>query len=156
MSDQKTILWKAPEYKHYEKTAGWYVTLISIAVLISSFFVIVQKDLFAGICFGIITCLIIFFSTIKPQEIEIELGEKSVKLGNLHFPYKQIKHFWIVDNEKHKTLNLHINTYINNILILELGGQDSDKIRNFLLDYIPEHTDTNETFAQKIIHFFKF
>ena len=43
MSNKNTISWQAPEFKHYEKNAGWYITLISIAVLILGFFVIVQR-----------------------------------------------------------------------------------------------------------------
>ena len=154
--NQTTISWTAPEYKHYEKNAGWYTTLISIAILIAGFFVVVENDYFAAITILLLAGLVTFFAKQTPEEIEIELGTKSVRFGNLHFPYKQIKHFWVVHNERHKAVNLVTTTYINNVIVLELNQQDPDTIREFLLKHLPEHEATQETFAQKVMHWFKF
>jgi hypothetical protein len=153
---QTTISWQAPEYKHYEKNIGWYVTLVSVIVLISAFFIFVENDYFAAVTIALLGGLVIFFATQKPNDIEIELNHKSVRFGNLHFPYKQIKHFWVVHNQRHQAVNLVTTTYINNVIVLELVDQDPDEIREFLLQYLPEHETSVETFSQKIMHWFKF
>jgi hypothetical protein len=150
------ISWQAPEFRHYEKSAGWYVTLISIVILVMAFFVIVQKDIFAAVTMGLIGLLIIFFSRQKPETIPIELTHKSVKYRNIEFPYKQIKHFWVVHNERHKTVNFETTTFVNNTIILELNDQDPEIIRQFLLQYLPEHEETEETTIQKLMHWLKF
>lgn len=152
----KTISWQAPEYKHYEKTAGWYVTLISIVILIDGFFIFIENDYFAAITILLLAGLVIFFAKQTPGEVEIELGTKSVRFGDLHFPYKQIRHFWVVHNHRHKAVNLVTTTYINNIIVLELADQDPDIVREFLLQHLPEHETTQETFVQKVMHWFKF
>lgn len=154
--NQNSISWQAPEFKHYEKNPGWYVTAISIAVLIIGFFIIVQRDYFAAITLGVLTIFIIFFSRQKPQIVEIQLTSKGVHHGNLHVPYKQIKHFWVVNQEPLKTVNFETSAYMNRLMIVELENQDPDAVREFLLEYLPEHEDTQPTITQRVIHWFKF
>jgi hypothetical protein len=154
--NQKTISWQAPEFRHYEKDPAWYVTLTAISVLIVGFFII-QKDYFGAITMAIIGAMLVFFSRQTPQIVDIELNDKHIKFGNMVFPYKHLKSFWVVNSENHKTLNLETTTYINNLVILELEDQNPEEIRSFLQDYLPEHPqNTRETFAQKLMHKLKF
>ena len=154
--NQNIISWQAAEFKHYPKNLGWYVTLVSIAILVIAFFVFVEVDIYAAVCLGIIAILIILFSRQKPQIVEIELNSKGVRFGNLSYPYKQLKYFWVVHNERHQTVNFHTSAFVNNILILELEDQDPDQVRDFLIKHLPEHSETEETSSQKIMHRFKF
>lgn len=153
--NQTNISWQAHEFRHYEKNLGWYMALFAIGAMLVGFFII-QKDIFAAISLGIITLLIFFFSKHQPELITIELTEKGVKFGKLSVPHKQIKHFWIVNNNNHKTLNLHTTALLNNILVVQLADRNPEEIRNFLVRFVPEHPETEETFAQKIMHTFKF
>ena len=154
--NQNSISWEAWEFKHYPKSLGWYVTLVSVCILLIGFFIIVESDIFAAVCLGIITILIIIFSRQLPQKVDIKLTEKGLHFGNLFYPYKQIKHFWVVNNERHKTVNLYTSALINNVVILELENQDPEEVRDFLIKYIPEHHQSEETPAQKVMHRFKF
>jgi len=156
MENQHTISWEAWEFKHYPKSLGWYVTLISVSVLVVAFFIFVESDIFAAVSLAIIAALIIIFSRQLPQKVNIELSPKGVKFGNLLYPHKQLKYFWIVNNQNHKTLNLQTSAFVNNTVILELEDQDPEVIRNYLIRYLPEHPQTEETPAQKIMHKLKF
>ncbi|MBI3232302.1 MAG: hypothetical protein HYZ51_04460 [Candidatus Doudnabacteria bacterium] len=156
MSNKNSISWQALEFKHYEKNAGWYVTLVSIAILIAGFFIIVQQDYFAAITIMILAALIVYFSRQKPEIVEIHLTSKGLHTGNLHIPYKQIKHFWMVDKEPHKTVNFETSTFVNRLMIVELDEQDPEEVRQFLLAYLPEHHETEPTLSQKVIHWLKF
>jgi len=157
MPDQnKNISWQAPEFRHYPKNAGWYITLISVAVLTVAFFIIVESDIFAGVSIGLIAVLIVLFSRQKPQLVNVELNNKGVKFDNLFYPYKQLKYFWVVNNPRHKTINFHTTAFLNNILILELENQNPETTREFLLQYLPEHHETDETAIQRIMHKVKF
>ena len=121
-----------------------------------SFFIVVQSDIFAAVCLAIITALIIIFSRQLPERVEIQLTDKGLHFGNLFYPYKQLKYFWIVNNERHKTVNLNTSALINNVVILELENEDPELVRDYLIKYIPEHPQTEETPAQKVMHRFKF
>lgn len=153
---EKTISWEAHEFRHYPKNIGWYVTLIAITILIMGFFAIVQSDIFAAVCLGIIGMLVIFFSRQAPKLTTIEIDNKGIKFGDLFYPYKQLQYFWIVNNDNHKTINFHTSAFINNTVILELADQDPEKIRQHLLVHLIEHTETEETGPQRMMHRFKF
>jgi hypothetical protein len=156
MDNQNKISWQAYEFKHYEKNYGWYVATAAISILVIGFFVI-NRDIFAAISLGIMAIFILFFfAGQKPQIIEIEINTEHIKYGNLIFPYKQIKYFWIVNNERHKTLNFHTTALLNNVMIFQLENQEPEKIRSYLIQHVPEHEETEETFAQKIMHSLKF
>jgi len=146
---KNNISWEAWEFKHYPKNIGWYVTLISIAILVMAFFIIVENDIFAAISLGIIAALIIIFSRHAPQRVGIELTDRGITFGNLFYPHKQLKYFWVVHNENHKTLNFHTSAFVNNILILELEDQDPFEIRDFLIKHLPEHSETEENNCPK-------
>ncbi len=155
MADQTKITWHAPEYRHYEKSIGWYVTFGAIALLIIGFFII-EKDYFAAVTTGILAGLVVFFAQQYPQMVEVSLTNKGVNFGNLHYPYKQLKYFWVVHTKHHKTLNFVSTTYINNTIIVELEDQDPDEIRDFLIQHLAEHHETEATTTQKIMHRVKF
>lgn len=154
--NQKIISWQAPEFRHYPKNTGWYITLIALSLIVIVFFIIVEKDVFAAICLALITALIIIFSRQKPEMVRIELNNVGIKFGKLMYPYKQLKYFWVVNNENHKTVNFHTAAMVNNVVILELENQNPEQVREYLLKYLPEHHETEETQVQRIMHKLKF
>ncbi|MDR3642105.1 MAG: hypothetical protein P4L74_00570 [Candidatus Doudnabacteria bacterium] len=156
MSNLSPISWEAHEFKYYPKTSGWYITLVAVFILLIAFFIIVESDYFAAVSLAIIGALIIIFARQTPQRVEIEINERGIRFGNLSYPYKQLKYFWIVNNDRHQTVNFHSSALVNNVVILELERQDPEEVRNFLVRFLPEHHLTQETTAQKIMHRFKF
>jgi hypothetical protein len=156
MSNEKTLTWEAPEFQYYPKTAGWYITLVILAILAITFFIIVESDIFAGVCLALITLLIIFFSRQVPKSVQIELNDRGIKFGSLFYPYKQLKYFWVVHNNRHQTINFHTSALINNVVILELSDQDPEAAHKFLTQYLPEHSEIHETPMQAIMHKIKF
>lgn len=156
MSEKILLSWQAPEYKNYSKNLGWYITYLAISILIVGFFAIVQNDYFASITIGIIAILILFFANQSPEIVENRLTDKALEHGYLHIPYKQIKHFWVVNKGQHKTLNLETGAFLNSLMIIELGEQNADEVRNLLLNFIPEHEQTEPHLTQRFSHWIKF
>jgi len=153
---QKSVSWTAPEFRHYEKSVGWYVTLVAVFTLITIFFILIQKDWFGAICSILLGGLIVFFSKQHPKEMEIVLDSKGVAYGKIFLSYKQLKSFWVVNNQNHKSLNIETTAHFNNMLILELEDQDPEEVKDFLIQFLPEHHETQETGIQRIMHWFKF
>ena len=154
--NQNTLSWSAPEFKHYPKNLGWYVVLATVTLMVMAFFIIVQSDIFAAVSLGILALLIVFFSRQEPEMVDIELNSRGVRFGNITYPYKQLKYFWVVHNERHQTINFHTSALLNSVLILELEDQDPEEARLYLSQYLPEHTETEETPIQKVMHRLKF
>ena len=149
---KQTIIWETPEFKHYPKNTGWYITLFSVSILVIGFFIIFQKDYFAAVTCALLTGFIVYFGRQRPTLVLVELTHENLRFGNILYPYKQLKSFWVVTTPHHQTLNFIATTLVNNTIIIELEGQDPQEIRNFLLTYLEEHHETEPTFTQRISH----
>lgn len=153
--NKNPISWEAIEFKEYPKTLGWYTALYCIALMLVVY-EIFEKDIFAAVTIVILTIFITVFAKQKPQFVRVTLNSVGVKLDNITIPYKQIKHFWIVEEPHHRTLNIETTAYFHNTVIIELQEQDPEEIRKFLLDHLFEHEDTGATFVQRVMHRLKF
>jgi hypothetical protein len=155
MAEKTYLSWEAAEFRHYPKNFAWYITMGIIVLLIVAF-ELLQKDFFGAISLAVIAIFIIVFAMHRPAQIKISLSSEGVHIERSFVPYAQMKYFWIVDNEDHKTLNIETTAYINRTILVELGDQNSDEVREVMLQEVPEHSSTEETFVQRLIHRLKF
>lgn len=147
--------WEAPEFRHYEKSVGWYILLgTGIVVLVG--YKIFTADYFGAASILILGVLIGLFSRRKPAIVTVRLDNQGVTMGELYIPYQHFQHFWIVDTSDHKTLNLEASTYLKQTVIIEIGDEDPGAIRRLLLRHVPEAEHTTPSFSQKIAHKLKF
>src|SRR5438132_9393448 len=131
-NNQKVFLsWEAPEFRHYPKNFGWYLTLLIVAGLIL-LYQILQKDFFGAFTVVVLTIFIWIFARQQPRNVTISVTDKGLNIDDSHLPYQEIKQFWVVDTENHRTLNLETNAYLNRLVILQLEDQDPDEVRDLL------------------------
>ena len=150
------INWQADEFPHYDKNFGWYLTLVILVALLVSFFILVKKDIFGGLTFIVLGAFIWIFSKQKPDKVNIELTDKGIGLGNAFIPYQSMLHFWIVTNNRHRTLNIETNAYFNKVVIIELEEQNPEVIRELIGQYVSEHERIHETWGQRLMHHLRF
>ena len=147
--------WQAPELRHYPKNPAWYITLaIIIALLV--IYQIFQNDYFGAVSLIVIAVIIVVFARQTPKLVEMEISDLGIHINNDLIPYTRIRHFWILDEGTHKTLNFETTAYLNHILTIELEDTDADELYEFLVDILPEHEAPSPTLAQKISHRFRF
>ncbi len=149
------IEWQAPEFRHYPKNAAWFITFGLIVVMLIAY-QIFQSDWFGAISLLIIAILFAAFALHRPKEVNVQISTHGVHIDDTHIPYTHIKQFWIVENEKHYTLNLETTAYLNHLLAIELNDQDADEVHEILSELLPENQDVEENLAQRIAHKFKF
>lgn len=153
--NKEPISWQAIEFREYPKNLGWYITLYAITLLLVVY-EIIEKDLFAAATMIILAVFITLFAKQKPKYVDITLNSQGVRIDNIVVPYKQIRHFWIVNQDPHRTLNFETTAYFHNNIIIELDNQEPETIRKFLLDHLYEHEENNPTFTQRVMHRLKF
>lgn len=149
------IEWQAPEFRHYPKNAAWFITLGIIVALILAY-ELFQHDWFGAISLVIITFLFTAFALHRPKIINVQISTHGLHIDDTHIPYNRIKQFWIIDNDRHKTLNIETTAYLNHLMSIELHEQDVDEIQELLEELLPEKEEANETLSQRIAHRFRF
>jgi hypothetical protein len=138
------ISWEAHEYPYQNKSPLWYLifSIISTLLLVFALF---TKSIITVITFSLIIILVYVFAKRKPNRITYQLAPNGILAGNMLFPYKNIKAFWVFYNPPHnKTLNLETTALINNHVVIQLGDQEPVAVKLFLRKYIFEDTDKEE------------
>jgi hypothetical protein len=146
--------WQAPEFKHYHKNFGWHTTFWIIVIFIV-IYQIVSKDIFGAISVFLIALFATYLLKQRPEEVTVSLSNHGLHIDDLHVPYKNMKHFWIVDTENHRTLNIETTAYLNRLLIIEIEDQNPEDIREILISAVPEHESTEPTAIQQLMHYLR-
>jgi hypothetical protein len=150
MPESKTsFTWEAPEFKKYNRSFWWYLALLLITTLLTSYQIYID-DKFGAFTTVTIAVLIVIFTHQQPKTVAIRIEKSGVSIGESSYPYSHFKYFWIVDDGHHKSLNLEANTYFSQTVIIELLDQDASAIREFLLDRLLEAEGLKASFSQKI------
>lgn len=149
------IEWQAPEFRHYPKNAAWFITFVLIVAMLIAYQVF-QKDWFGAISVALIAVLFGAFAMHRPGIVNIRISTLGIHIDDTYIPFNNIRQFWIVDNDHHKTLNIETTAYLNHQLSIELEDQEADQIQEILEQLLPEKTDSEETIAQRIAHRLKF
>ena len=147
--------WEAPEFRHYPKNPAWYITMFLVIGLLTAYQIIIA-DWFGAISLIVLAVLIFAFAKQVPKQVMMSISDRGIHINGDLIPYTRIRHFWIIDDQEHKMINLETTAYINHFLSIELGDVDADEIREFLIDILPEHSELEPTAAQKIAHRFRF
>jgi uncharacterized membrane protein YobD (UPF0266 family) len=158
MAKQKpeTIIeWEAPEFRHYPKNVAWFL-IFGIVVAVIIIYQIFQKDWFGAISILIIAFFFAAFALHKPKIVNIRISTEGLHINDTFIPYNQIKQFWVVNNDNHRTLNIETTAYLNHLLAIELHEQDADEVQEILQELLPENEESDETFVQRIAHRFRF
>ena len=149
------IEWQAPEFRHYPKNAAWFISFaIIVAMLV--IYQVFQKDWFGAISVAVIATMFGIFAVHRPKMVTIKISTLGLHIDDTTIPFNNIRQFWIVDTEQHKTLNIDTTAYLNHQLHIELSDQDADEVQEILAELLPEKEDQQETAAQRIAHKLKF
>jgi len=153
--EQEIISWIAPEYIQHEKTQKWYIIagILGIIITIISFS---YDNWSMGLV--IITLMIVYNYIDKNHPaklIKIIITNMGIRVGKMFFPYQEIKAFWIIYTEHHKTLNLSINGRIYSDITIQLNNQSPVEVRDYLINEIPELEGKHENFTDVISRLLK-
>lgn len=145
------LSWEAPEYKYYPKNLAWFITLF----VVISFFILyltVRGDYFGAVSVFFIAIIATAFALHEPKHITYTISDKGFHIGDNLIRYRAIKHFWVENEDNHKTLHIETVAYLNHLHEVELGDQDPQLIRAVLLELLPEHPEPIKTIPQRIAH----
>ena len=92
---QVFFAWQVPEYMTHERSSLWYIGIIVISLALIIYSIFTANFLFALIV--ILVAFIIFLkSYYSPANLNFQITEEGILLGNQFFPYERIKNFYII------------------------------------------------------------
>jgi hypothetical protein len=142
------LTWTAPNHVQPKRSPTWYMVFLIISLGLIAYAVYTQS-IITGITFLLIIVVVLVLSSRGHELTTYQINKTGVSVGNISYPYKIIKKFWIYYNPPEvKTVNLETSAYLNNRVILQLGKQDPVAVKLLLSKFIPEDLDKQESLSE--------
>ena len=151
------IRWSGYEFEYKEKTADWFWAGGIIFVSLAAIAIIYDNALF-GVFIIIAGAMLLITSRREPRLLDYELTNKGLIINEKTYPHIDFHAFWVSESKyAPPKLLLRTNKWANPVLIItiETDYVDADKVRDFLLDYIPEEK-MEESLSMKFMEFLGF
>lgn len=151
------IRWSGYEFEYKEKTADWFWAVGIIVVSLAAISIIYDNPLF-GVFIIIAGVMLLLNARKEPQLLDYELTEKGLVINDKTYPHAEFRSFWVSGSKSAPPkLLLHTEKWANPVLIItiETDYVDADRVRDFLLDYIPEEK-IEESLSMKFMEFLGF
>ncbi len=151
----QNIKWEAWEFKLHQRSSLWYIVSLLLAVALIGYGVY-TRNILTIVTFVVAAAAWFFYSMQTPRLLVHELTTTGIRVGEVFFPFRNIKKFWIIYTEANKSLNLETTAYLNNHILLQLGKLNPTQVKQFLKAYIPEDLDRQENISDVIARKIKF
>jgi len=146
----ETITWKAPSHISHQHSRRWYLTFIIIAIGLMAFAIFFERSIMTIVTFALMLAIVFVFANLPAKTITYKLTKTAITAGNVQYPYKIIKFFWLVYNPEVKALNIETSSYLNNKISFQLGDQDPIAVKMFLSQYLLEDLDREERLSDSL------
>ncbi|MDB5166137.1 MAG: hypothetical protein JWM37_209 [Candidatus Saccharibacteria bacterium] len=94
----RTIIWNASEFIAHEKSIGWYAILGGGTVVVTALIFLITRD---KITAGFIPLAALLFGVAasrKPHEVQYQIDEQGISIGDRFLPFHQFRSFSIVQD----------------------------------------------------------
>lgn len=149
--------WQAPEFHFYQKDLAWYFKFSLIGLILASIFIYLgasQKQFSYYLAAAVVLAAILALfsqSAVQPKATDIAFSQDGVEITGRKYLWPALKNFWFSDH----TISFDQKKRFSFPLQAMIGEADPIKIREFLLQYLPEKTNGDQAIFEKINRLFK-
>jgi len=129
------LSWKAPLRPFRRRNTEFWTTVLAIIFLISLILFFLKELLLIATIFSL-TFVYYVLSTVPPEEIEYQLTSRGVRFAQFEYPWENFYRFWISQKEGQKILNIEGRAGFTGRLMLMLGNQDENKVKEIIAKYL--------------------
>ncbi len=142
------LLWKAASRPFRKKDRSFYTTVAILVLLTSMIFFLAGEKILVGAIFAL-GFLVYVLNFIPPEDVDYKISTQGVTIGDHFYHWQELDSFWFSEKDGHKLL--HVLTRLNfpGVLLLVLGNQDEDEIKNICAEYLPFHEIAPKTMVEK-------
>lgn len=136
---KKIILrWQAREFETYERSQQWYGIVALVLIAIIGYAVYMNSPVVA-IVFILIGMLGYIHLNKDPRVLDFAITDEGMIAGKELYEFENMHSFWIFYDPPHeKIISFHSKSYLLPFVHIPLDNEDPLKIREILLEYLPE------------------
>jgi hypothetical protein len=147
------LRWFAYEFDKHQKEPIWFIFsgLIALILFIIAIF---SKNFIFALIIIIASFLIFIWAQKQPRKIKFALTPKGIKIKEDIYAYDHLKSFWIFyEPPDIKYLSVESKKLFMPRIMIPLGDENPNKVREFLLKYLPEeeqHESAIDTLGRRL------
>ncbi len=140
--------WVAPERAYQKKDKDFWITVISILVLVSVILFFV-KEFFLII--SLISALFLYYvlSTVPPQDIKYKLTNRGIYFGENRYEWDLFTRFWFKTSLSNEMIHFETILRFPQQISLVINKEDKDKIKDLVVKKLPL-IDESPNFVDKL------
>jgi hypothetical protein len=131
------LSWTASEFIAHDKTAGWHVGLIVVAVLAAGLLWFITRDLVTAIVVIVAGGVISLYGARRPGEQQYQLDNHGLSIGSRQFSFSDFRAFSVVPEGAFASIALLPTKRFAPMTTLYFDPADADKILEILGNHLP-------------------
>lgn len=134
VEEKELLSWRSKSRPFKRRSRDFYVTLVSIAVLLGLLLFIIEGFL-PVLLIGALVFLFWVLSTVEPDEINYTITNLGIHVGEKRIFWEELGRFWITNRFGHKLLVLETAHILGRMEIV-VDNELAPKIVDILSDYL--------------------
>jgi hypothetical protein len=135
--DGNYISWTASEFIAHEKSAGWHVILVLVAVVVAVLTWFITKDIITPVVIIVAGVILSFYGGRRPNQLQYQLGDQGLQVGNRYYDFNDFRSFAVVPEGAIASIALTPSKRFSPLVTLYFDPQDGDKIIDILGMHLP-------------------
>ena len=142
---EQVLEWSAPGRPFKKRTKQYYLTSLLIMLLVE-----IIAFLFSQYLLMIVILALVFIAfalaTVPPRDFHYRLSIQGIMIEDRFLLWKELYDFYFIEKDGEKTLHIRTEAYIPGELTITLGKQNEEKIKQYLLEFLPYREYVKPTF----------
>ena len=128
--------WEAPERAYQKKDRDFWITVISILVLVSVILFFVKEFFLIG---ALISALFLYYvlSTVPPQNIKYKITNRGVYFGEISYSWEDLYRFWFKNSLDSEMMFIETKLRFPRQVSFVINPADKEKLLDIMKRKIP-------------------
>jgi hypothetical protein len=148
-NEEKTLFeWEAPERSYQKKDRDFWITVVSILVLVSVILFLVKEFFLIG---ALISALFLYYvlSTVPPQDIKYKITNRGIYYGDSRYQWDLFDRFWFKKSLSNELIHFETILRFPRQISLVINPEDKEKIKTLVIKRLPM-IDESPNFTDKL------
>ena len=152
--NEETLLieWTAPERAYQKRNRDFWITAISILILVSVILVFIKEFLLIVALFSVLF-MYYALATVQPGTIKNKITNRGIYFGELRYPWTDLSRFWFKKELSTETIYFGTNLKFPTSVSMVINAEDKEKIKDIVVKRIPL-LESSPTFVDKLTKWF--
>lgn len=142
---EQGLEWSAPGRPFKKRTKQYYLTALLIMLLVEIIVFLFSQYLLMLVILALVF-IAFALASVPPRNFSYRLSNQGIMIEDRFLLWKELYDFYFIEKDGEKTLHIRTEAYIPGELIITLGDQNEEKIKQYLLKFLPHREYVRPTF----------